>query len=92
MRWIWIILLLLIIGAFIIGFLIGRYNGDITGRVVEDVDDSYSWTKAICDDNKCVDVKVDCSNGKVVKIELVSELVEYSDDWVDERLDKDKLC
>lgn len=39
---------------------------------------NYSYTKAICSGNKCIDILVVCEAGKVAKLEPMSDLVELS--------------
>jgi hypothetical protein len=76
--------------AFVVGFAIGifLFGGGITGRAVEDIEKNYSYTTAVCNDyNQCIDVLIECEQGKVKKIVPVSELVEFEDDWEDVRGD-----
>ena len=79
-----IIVLILILLAFVIGILLGR--GIFTARVVEDINSSYSWTKAICNaEHECLDVSITCENGKALKIEPVSGFIEHNSSWEDPR-------
>ena len=76
--------LIFILAAFLFGTYVGIFViGDgITGRSVAEIDNdiistgNYTWTKAICNDNECIDVLIHCNDGKVESIEPVSKLVE----------------
>ena len=85
-----ILVLLLIVLAFFVGLFISKIS--FTGNVVQD--NSYSWTKALCNsDNECMDVEITCNNGQVSSIVPISKLVVHSDDWKDPRGSlADKLC
>jgi hypothetical protein len=75
-----IIVAVLLIAAFLIGFFIKRAgmtgNATLTGSAVQDIDNNYSWTKAICNGNKCIDVLIECKNGNVVSLRPMSDLVD----------------
>ena len=74
-------ILILIFGIFI-GMKVN--NAGITGKAVELGE--YSYTKAICNaKNECIDVLVNCENGEAVKIEPISELKKFDEDWEDFR-------
>lgn len=72
--------------AFATGFFISRYVG-FTGNVVENsVLNSYSYTKAICNQgNGCLDVSVVCENGKTMSIIPVSGVIQHDENWTDPR-------
>ena len=57
-----IIIILIVIGAFSIGFYL---NGELTGRAIENIQETYSYTKAVCGDFGCLDLFIQCSNGKM---------------------------
>ena len=80
-----LIVLALIIVSFLAGYFIRDLN--LTGQVVSDIENKKIETKttALCKENKCVDVLVSCFNGQVENIELVSSVVEFSEDFVDLR-------
>jgi len=90
-----ILLVILIIVVFIIGMLIGKYafsvDSTVTGNVVSD--NVYSWTTAICDDeNRCIDVLIECENGNVKNMKPVGNVNEYSDNWTDRRVVGVRYC
>ena len=80
---------LLTIFLIIVAFLLGLFFDKLvfTGNVVEENNNgNYIWTKAICnEDNECIDVLVECSNGEVISIEPASELKDFNDNWKDPR-------
>jgi hypothetical protein len=91
----------ILIFSFIVGVLIQGYalkSFSFSGLAIANVDENiersrnYSWTKAICDnENKCIDVMIECRDGSVVSIEPVSELIDNGLDWVDPR-NEDVYC
>ncbi|MEK6888917.1 MAG: hypothetical protein AABW80_02300 [Nanoarchaeota archaeon] len=89
-----VIILILIVIAFILGFLIGKIgNLSITGKVVDELNGMYSWTSAICDENRCIDVLIECENGNVVNImPLSKDFVEFDSDWKDPRGELREYC
>jgi len=92
MRKIYFIVAILMILAFLLGLFLNKIV--FTGKVVETEEnlEKHTLTKAICNsENECIDVLITCENGKVVKIEPVSELVKHSEDWNDLRNPSD-LC
>jgi len=77
---------LAVIGLFVVGVIVGFFAGDVslTGNVVDDLGE-YSYTRAICSDNECIDVVVHCEGGDVVDIEPLLYLVEHEEGWEDPR-------
>ena len=71
-------------------------NTDITGRLIEDSNDFYSFTKAVCDENnKCQDYEVHCNGNETLEITpITGSIVQFSEDWEDSRTQEqiDKLC
>ena len=63
------------IGLFILGVVIGVVfkDGVLTGRTVESDENlgNYSYTSAVCSENKCVDVLIECSGEEVIGLELI---------------------
>jgi len=91
MRKLVVIVFILVISAFLLGLFFNKLV--FTGKVIDTNLASYSWTKAICNsENKCVDVKIDCENGKVSSVELVSGMIENPEDWIDPRNNSEALC
>jgi hypothetical protein len=79
----------LIVIAFIAGLLFDRIV--FSGRTIqEDNLMNYSYTKAICNGEKCIDILIHCENGQAVNIKPVSDLVEFNE--VPAMNNIDKLC
>ena len=79
-----------------LAFAFGFYrNGSITGQTIDiEENNTYSWTKAVCDEGSCIDIKITCDGDRVVDLQLSSDLKEFSPNWIDPRsnLEKEKLC
>lgn len=77
----WIIIGILIILSFFAGLSFNKLF--MTGNVVSDLEgDNYSWTKAICNEkHECIDVVIYCNGSKVMKIEPISKLKEFDENW-----------
>jgi hypothetical protein len=84
-----VIIFILIALAFFVGLLIGNLvvSGLITGNAVSvsQIDKNYSWTSAICQGNKCLDVLIECDNGSVKSLTPISDFVEFENGWKDTR-------
>ena len=76
-----IAVLLLVVGV-VVGFFVREFS--LTGDVVKDLDE-YSYTRAVCSGEGCIDVIVSCENGDVVEIEPIFYLVEQEEEWIDPR-------
>lgn len=76
----------------VLSFIAGIFAHDVsfTGKVVLEPR-GYSYSTAICNENKCVDVLVNCSGNEVLSVEPVSDFVEFEESWIDERK-QTKLC
>jgi hypothetical protein len=91
-----VLIILFVVLAFLFGLLFSKLV--LTGQTVSDRGgDSYipdqTLTKAVCNGNGCVDVKISCKNGSVVNLELVSEnIVEFESGWKDSRDPSKGLC
>lgn len=85
---------LLLAAAFTAGYIAHGLNKGVTGQVIVEVNkSSYSWTTAICNDNKeCIDVLVECENGSVAGLKPVSDIKEFSQSWEDPRIVQGKYC
>ena len=77
---------------FALGFVLGFYFRDInlTGNTI--IEENYTWTKAICNGNKCIDIVVYCEQGNVVKVEPISDVKEFDANWSGNLLNNSKLC
>jgi hypothetical protein len=88
------LVILLLVLLFFLGFYIGRLNTDIpniTGQTI--LNDEYSWTRAICNQNsECIDVRVYCIGNELKKIEPISELVRFEKDFVNSINISEKWC
>ena len=81
------------IGLIVLGLIIGIYIDELnfTGKAI--VENKYSWTKAICNDNnECIDIRIECENGDVKSIRPISDLKKFELNWSDPRLDDRELC
>lgn len=70
----------LLVAAFVIGFFAKNSgltgNITMTGGAIQESESDYSWTKAICNEGKCIDVLIECKNGNVVSLKPMSNLIE----------------
>lgn len=84
--------ILLIILVATLGFSI---NKSITGEVIQEIPNSYTYTKAICnEDNFCEDYVISCKNNNLVEIESTGYATPHYSDWKDPRTQEeiDKIC
>lgn len=60
---------------------------NITGKVIEEDNFYYSYTKAICDENNlCQDYEIQCKGKEVIeKKAITGAVVQHSNDWEDSR-------
>ena len=87
------VLIAILIGCSLgLGFLAG--GGYLTGNVVDNFSDHYSYTTAICDlEDLCVDVLVECGDGQVIRLKLASNGVDFSNySTLDLPREKRNLC
>jgi hypothetical protein len=87
-----ITILTILLVSSIIFIFVNNSSNRITGEVISNPD--YTWTKAICNENReCIDIQIACSDGKVKNIIPVSGLLNLSD-YIDPRSqeDLDKWC
>jgi hypothetical protein len=88
MKIIYIVVLLVIV--FFAGFFL---RTGFTGKAVIDVNNKYSYTRALCNsENECMDLLVSCENGNVASIVAGSKVVKQLDGWQDPRNLSEKLC
>ena len=52
----------------------------------------YSYTTAICNNNKCRDFVVTCLDGEAINIDPVSGMVIFPSNWEDLREERNGLC
>lgn len=84
---------LFILIGIVFGFLIGYFfNNSITGKAIEQISENYTWTTAVCDDNKCIDVLIECRDGRIISIKPISDLVEFPEYWRDPRENLTGYC
>ena len=81
---------IVIIAALIIASLaliILFAQNDITGATVEDFEDQYSFTKAICNESHyCQDYEVTCrGNETISKTPISGSVVQFYGNWEDYR-------
>ena len=91
-----ILVILIVILSTVILFL--SVNSLITGRVIEErnLNNDFSYTKAICDEsNYCQDNIIRCNGNKLISITpITGAAVQFPPNWQDPRNqeDIDKLC
>ena len=86
-----IIYLLFLILSFISGFLLNGIS--LTGRAVQENNESYKWTKAVCNEkNECIDILIECKNNKIISVSPASNLVKHESNWTDPRENKEIFC
>tara|TARA_Y100000310_G_C20701159_1_gene829997 strand:+ start:329 stop:619 length:291 start_codon:yes stop_codon:yes gene_type:complete len=86
-----------VFGLVIIAFLFGLTfdKSALTGNVVRDeLSMNYTYTRAICnEDNKCIDVLIECGNGEVQSLEPISDLRFFGSKYEDfSRKEIDDFC
>lgn len=87
-----ITLIILVIISFLIPTLIIT---PLTGRATEPVNQTYTYTKAICNgSNYCEDHVITCEGEEVKSIQpITGAAVQFEDDWEDPRGgEKERLC
>lgn len=88
-----IFILLVILAIIALAFVAGYAENFFSGEAIyESKLSNYSYTKAICNSkNNCIDVLIECKDGKVTYIEPLSDIVKLHENWKDDREDKE-LC
>jgi hypothetical protein len=75
--------------GFILGILVSFLFSDLvfTGRAIDVGDDEkYSYTTGICNKGKeCIDIVVHCEGDKIAKLEPISDLKSFGENWTDPR-------
>lgn len=73
-----------------LGLFISRFN--LTGNVVSEIENDSAWTKAICNNNRCIDVLITCRGGNVAGIKPVSDMIYFDSEIILRGNSSDKLC
>jgi len=86
---------------FALGILIGVFFnssgfGGLTGAAVsagnKTTSGDYSYTKAVCNATSCIDVVVNCSNGKITETKQIGNFSDFGSSWNDTRGNKNLSC
>ncbi len=65
-------------------FIYFKISGFATGGVISK--DSYSWTKAICNETHCQDYQIFCNEDKLVRqTPVTGAVISISENWIDPR-------
>jgi hypothetical protein len=81
----------LIASSILLGFILGR--GGLTGRVIEDFPENFSYTFALCNEEEsCVDVFVECDGKVVSSISFVSDFLDFSNSSLELPKRREELC
>ena len=85
----WQIITILIILAIALIYIIPKLN--FTGQVIGD--GTFSYTRAICDDNNlCEDYIIECESYSVKKLTPTGFTIQQESNWTDNRTPKENLC
>ncbi|MSS74886.1 hypothetical protein EXS73_01590 [Candidatus Pacearchaeota archaeon] len=88
--------LLVCVFALGIGITWVVLEGTFTGNVVQEevsFGGTYSWTTAVCNEHRqCIDMLIECVDGAVVRMTPVSNLLQFSEAWVDPRPTGTPFC
>ena len=88
-----IIILVIIILALASILLV---NKSLTGFIINEQNDTYMYTKAICNEtNFCQDTEITCQGNKLISVKPIEgAVIQHSEDWQDPRAkdEVDKLC
>lgn len=75
-----IIILSLSALSFLIGCLSSNLIGkSITGQAIEE--NHYTYTKAICNNNQCLDILIECKNQEVISLTPLTNLKNIPQDF-----------
>jgi len=79
--------------ALMLFLFLNSADFSFTGNFVsasEDANNSYSYTKAICDaNNYCEDYEIACKNGELLKFIPTGYAAQFPSDWKDPRNPED---
>jgi len=86
-----IIIIAIILTLIIFTFI---FKNQITGSTIQDFNDSYTYTKAICNNsNYCIESEITCENNSVVNVKPLTKDAQFSENWTDPRpKDQEQLC
>ncbi|MEK6811631.1 MAG: hypothetical protein AABX96_03935 [Nanoarchaeota archaeon] len=84
-------LVLLLCALLVITLLltIVAYSFTNNGNYFNYGSDNRTYTRAVCSGNTCRDYEFRCLNGRIISSRAISGFVTFSDDWVDNRDEKD---
>jgi len=74
-----------ILVVLLIGILLFFITPNLITYAIKEIEENYTFTKAICEGNICQDFLISCNNGSVESIEPVSNKIQFSDNWEDQR-------
>ena len=81
-----IFVVILMIVVFLAGFFMSKMG--ITGNVI--LEEEYSYTKAVCNEDRCVDVLINCKDGEVASLKHMSEVIDVGNASL--RVNNSELC
>jgi len=84
-----VILSLVILTLLVLSVILFSGVFSVTGESVREFD--YTWTTAICEGNECRDFEIWCLDGEAIRIDPISGMVIFSDDFDldDQRKDRE---
>ena len=80
-----IIILIIIISLLSISFVF--FKNSITGNIIKQDENIYSYTKAICNStNYCQDTEIICKGNQTIEMKpLTGAAIQFDEDWQDPR-------
>jgi hypothetical protein len=90
------IIIIILVIIILVAALIFLIRTTLTGKVINEQNNTYMYTKAICNEsNFCQDNEITCNGSVVVSVSpLTGAVIQHSQDWQDPRTetDRNKLC
>ena len=79
-------LIILILAVSLLSFLTGFFlsnsiSKNITGKTITEIPHEYTYTKAICNSNQCLDILIECKNKEVISIKPISDFKDKSQEF-----------
>ena len=79
-------LIILILAVSLLSFLTGfflsnSFSKNITGETIDELPNTYTYTKAICNSNQCLDILIECKNKEVISIKPISDFKDKSQEF-----------